>query len=171
MFATDPAVLDEVVKAYDVRGTVPDQINPEVAYALGVGFARFCLGSGPAVDRIVVGRDMRSSAPELVEAFARGVMEQGLNIVDVGLASTDLVYYASGTMDAPGAMFTASHNPAQYNGVKFCLAGARAVGIETGLDKVKAVAADVLRGKGPQPAARAGSLTRSEEHTSELQSL
>ena len=163
MFATDPAVLDEVVKAYDVRGTVPDQVKPEVAYALGIGFARFCQDGGPAVnkivDRVVVGRDMRSSGPELVEAFARGVMEQGLNVVDVGLASTDLVYYASGTMDAPGAMFTASHNPAQYNGVKFCLGGARAVGIDTGLDKVKAVAADVLRGTGPKPLTRAGSLT------------
>ncbi|MCE9623805.1 MAG: phosphomannomutase/phosphoglucomutase [Actinomycetia bacterium] len=163
MFATDPAVLDEVVKAYDVRGTVPDQINPEVAYALGVGFARFCQAGGttdrPVVDRIIVGRDMRSSGPELVEAFARGVMEQGLNVVDVGLASTDLVYFASGTLDAPGAMFTASHNPAQYNGVKLCLSGARAVGIDTGLDKVKAVAADVLRGNGPKPSARAGSLT------------
>ena len=163
MFATDPAVLDEVVKAYDVRGTVPDQINPEVAYALGVGFARFCQSSGTpdrtVVDRIVVGRDMRSSGPELVEAFARGVMEQGLDVVDVGLASTDLVYYASGALDAPGAIFTASHNPAQYNGVKFCLSGARAVGIDTGLDKVKGVAADVLRGKGPKPVGRAGSLT------------
>ncbi len=159
MFATDPAVLDEVVKAYDVRGTVPDQINPEVAYALGVGFARFCAASG-ATDRIVVGRDMRASGPELVEAFARGVMEQGLDVVDVGLASTDLVYYASGTLDAPGAMFTASHNPAQYNGVKFCLSGAGAVGIDTGLDKVKAVAADVLRGQGPKQSTRAGSLTQ-----------
>ncbi|CAN5532366.1 phosphomannomutase/phosphoglucomutase [soil metagenome] len=159
MFTTDPAVLDEVVKAYDVRGTAPDQINPDVAYALGVGFARFCAASG-ATDRIVVGRDMRASGPELVEAFARGVMEQGLDVVDVGLASTDLVYYASGTLDAPGAMFTASHNPAQYNGVKFCLSGARAVGIDTGLDSVKAVAADVLRGQGPKHSARAGSLTK-----------
>jgi len=159
MFATDPAVLDEVVKAYDVRGTVPDQINPDVAYALGVGFARFC-GANGASSRIVVGRDMRSSGPDLVEAFARGAMEQGLDIVDVGLASTDLVYYASGTLDAPGAMFTASHNPAQYNGVKFCLSGARAVGGDTGLDKVKAVAADVLRGKGPKANKRVGSLTK-----------
>jgi phosphomannomutase len=158
MSATDPSVLDEVVKAYDVRGTVPDQINAEVAYALGVGFARFCVAAG-TTERVVVGRDMRSSGPELVEALTRGVMEQGVDVIDVGLASTDLVYYASGTLDAPGAIFTASHNPAQYNGVKFCLSGARAVGIDSGLDTVKAVAADVLRGKAPAPAARAGSMT------------
>ena len=158
MFVTDPKVLDEVVKAYDVRGTVPDQINPEVAYALGVGFARFCL-AGDATDRVIVGRDMRSSGPELVEAFSRGVMEHGLDVIDVGLASTDLVYFASGSLAAPGAMFTASHNPAQYNGVKFCLSGARPVGIDTGLDAVKSVAADVLRGKGPAATARVGSLT------------
>lgn len=158
MFVTDPRVLDEVVKAYDVRGTVPDQINPEVAYALGVGFARFCL-AGDVTDRVIVGRDMRSSGPELVEAFARGVMEHGLDVVDVGLASTDLVYFASGSLAAPGAMFTASHNPAQYNGVKFCLSGARPVGIDTGLDAVKSVAADVLRGRGPAATGRVGSLT------------
>ncbi len=154
MPSTDPKVLDEIVKAYDVRGTVPDQLNPDVAHALGVAFARFC-GTG----RILVARDMRPSGPELVDAFARGVMEQGIDVVDLGLASTDLMYYAAGTLDAPGAMFTASHNPAQYNGVKFCLAGAKAVGIDTGLDEVKSTAADVLRGNGPLPAATAGSLS------------
>ncbi len=158
MFATDPAVLDEVIKAYDVRGTVPDQINAEVAYAIGVGFARFCRDAGgDDSDRVVVGRDMRSSGPELVDAFARGVAEQGLDVIDLGLASTDLVYYASGSLNAPGAVFTASHNPAQYNGAKFCLSGARAVGIDTGLDQVKATAADVLRGKAPLASTRAGS--------------
>ena len=154
MSHTDPRVLDDIVKAYDVRGTVPDQINTDVAYALGVGFARFC-----NTQRVLVARDMRPSGPELVEAFSRGVMEQGCDIVDLGLASTDLVYYAAGTLDAPGAMFTASHNPAQYNGVKFCLSGARPVGVDTGLDEVKRVAADVLGGHGPLPAATAGSQT------------
>lgn len=154
MSSTDPRVLDEIVKAYDVRGTVPDQINADVAYALGVGFARFC-----GVDRVLVARDMRPSGPELVDAFARGVLEQGVDVVDLGLASTDLVYYAAGTLDAPGAMFTASHNPAQYNGVKFCLSGARPVGQDTGLDEVKAQAAEVLAGRGPTPALSAGSLT------------
>ncbi len=154
MSHTDPRVLDDIVKAYDVRGTVPDQVNTDVAYALGVGFARFC-----NTPRVLVARDMRPSGPELVEAFSRGVMEQGCDIVDLGLASTDLVYYAAGTLDAPGAMFTASHNPAQYNGVKFCLSGARPVGVDTGLDEVKRVAADVLGGHGPLPAATAGSQT------------
>jgi phosphomannomutase len=154
MSSTDPRVLDDIVKAYDVRGTVPDQVNTDVAYALGVGFARFC-----DAPRVLVARDMRPSGPELVDAFARGVMEQGLDVVDLGLASTDLMYYAAGTLDAPGAMFTASHNPAQYNGVKFCLSGARPVGIDSGLDQVKETAALVLDGKGPLPAATAGSMS------------
>ena len=152
MSTTDPRVLDDIVKAYDVRGTVPDQLNTDVAHALGVGFARFC-----GTPRVLVARDMRPSGPELVDAFSRGVMEQGIDVVDLGLASTDLMYYAAGTLDAPGAMFTASHNPAGYNGVKFCLSGARPVGSDTGLDEVKQVAADVLNGHGPLPAATAGS--------------
>ena len=154
MSSTDPRVLDEIVKAYDVRGTVPDQINTDVAYALGVGFARFC-----STSRILVARDMRPSGPELVEAFSRGVMEQGIDVVDLGLASTDLMYYAAGTLDAPGAMFTASHNPAGYNGVKFCLSGARPVGVDTGLDVVKQVAVDVLSGRAPAHAAASGSMS------------
>ncbi|HRB05280.1 MAG TPA: phosphomannomutase/phosphoglucomutase, partial [Ilumatobacteraceae bacterium] len=154
MSSIDPRVLDEIVKAYDVRGTVPDQINTEVSYALGVGFARFC-----STSRILVARDMRPSGSELVEAFSRGVMEQGIDVVDLGLASTDLMYYAAGTLDAPGAMFTASHNPAGYNGVKFCLSGARPVGVDTGLDVVKQVAVDVLSGRAPVHAATSGSLT------------
>lgn len=152
MSNTDPRVLDAIVKAYDVRGTVPDQMNSDVAYALGVGFARFC-----GTDRVLVARDMRPSGTELVEAFSRGVMEQGLDVVDLGLASTDLMYFAAGTLDSPGAMFTASHNPAQYNGVKFCLSGARPVGSDSGLDEVKRVAGEVLAGRGPAQAATAGS--------------
>jgi phosphomannomutase len=154
MSSTSPQVLDAIVKAYDVRGTVPDQLNDEVAYALGVGFARFT-----QAPRVLVGRDMRPSGPELVDAFVRGVLEQGVDVVDLGLASTDLVYFAAGTLDAPGAMFTASHNPAQYNGVKFCLSGARAVGQDTGLAEIKSVAADVLAGRAPAAAHRSGSAT------------
>ncbi len=101
------SVLDQIVKAYDIRGTVPDQLDAEVAYALGVGFATFV-----SADEVVLARDMRPSGPELVDAFARGVMEQGVDVIDIGLASTDLMYYASGVLDRPGAMFTASHNPA-----------------------------------------------------------
>jgi phosphomannomutase len=151
MSSTDPEVLDTIVKAYDVRGTVPDQFNAEVAHALGVAFARFA-----KMPRMLVGRDMRNSGPELVDAFSTGVMEQGVDVVHLGLASTDLVYYAAGTLDAPGAVFTASHNPAQYNGVKFCLGGARPVGQDTGLEEIKAVAAAVLRGDGPPTAATPG---------------
>jgi phosphomannomutase len=151
------SVLDEIVKAYDIRGTVPEQLHADIAYALGVGFASFC----PApVDTVLVARDMRPSGDELVDAFARGVREQGIDVVDLGLASTDLLYYAAGSLDAPGAMFTASHNPAQYNGVKLCLSGARPVGIDSGLADIKAVAAEVMAGNGPRPAATAGSFSR-----------
>jgi phosphomannomutase len=148
-------VLDEIVKAYDIRGTVPDQLHGEVAYALGVGFARFA-GAG----EVVVARDMRRSGDELVAEFARGVLEQGVDVLDIGLGSTDLLYYASGSLGLPGAMFTASHNPAQYNGVKFCLAGARAVGIDSGLAEIRATASTVLDGVGPRPAERAGEFRR-----------
>jgi phosphomannomutase len=147
--------LDEIVKAYDIRGTVPDQLDEDVAHALGVAFAAFA-----RVPHLLVGHDMRPSGPGLVDAFARGVMEQGVDVVHLGLASTDLVYYAAGRLDAPGAMFTASHNPAQYNGIKLCLAGARPVGSGTGLDEVRAIAAAVLHGSGPPPAARAGRATQ-----------
>ena len=153
-FAAAPHDLVSIVKAYDVRGTVPDQMNPAVAHALGVAFARFV-----RAPRVLVGREMRPSGEDLVDAFARGVMEQGVDVVDLGLASTDLVYYAAGTLDAPGAIFTASHNPAQYNGVKFCLAGARPVGQDTGLFDVRDLAIDVLEGRGPLAAATAGSLS------------
>jgi phosphomannomutase len=151
---TPGGTLSSIVKAYDVRGTVPDQINVDVAYALGVGFARFASST-----RVLVGRDMRPSGPELVDAFARGVLDQGVDVVDLGLASTDLVYYAAGTLDAPGAVFTASHNPAGYNGVKFCLSGARPVGQDTGLFDVRDIAQSVLDGAGPAHAASAGSLS------------
>ena len=145
------AALQEIVKAYDVRGTVPDQLHADVAHAFGVAFARHA-----GADRVLVARDMRPSGVELVDAFSRGVQEQGVDVVDIGLASTDLLYYAAGVLDAPGAMFTASHNPAQYNGVKFCLAGARPVGIDSGLAEIRDVAGDVLDGRGPAPTATSG---------------
>ncbi|HUF31573.1 MAG TPA: phosphomannomutase/phosphoglucomutase [Acidimicrobiales bacterium] len=148
------SALDEIVKAYDIRGTVPDQLDAEIAHALGVAFANFV-----TADRVLVARDMRPTGEELVAAFARGVMEQGIAVVDLGLASTDLLYYAAGALDAPGAMFTASHNPAQYNGIKLCLSGARPVGIDSGLAVVKATAEQVLVGDGPRAAARSGTLT------------
>lgn len=141
------SVLDQIVKAYDIRGTVQDELNADVAHALGVGFASFIATSGAT--QVVIARDMRPSGPALVEAFTRGMLEHGIDVVDIGLASTDLMYYASGTLDIPGAMFTASHNPAGYNGIKLCLSGARPVGADSGLPDVKSVAQQVLDGNEP----------------------
>ncbi len=148
------SVLDEIVKAYDIRGTVPDQLSPEIAHALGVGFATFS-----ATDRVLVARDMRPSGVELVDAFIEGLNECGVDAVDLGLASTDMLYFATGAYDAPGAMFTASHNPAQYNGLKVCLAGARPIGIDSGLAEIKRVADDVLEGRPPARSMRRGRRT------------
>jgi phosphomannomutase len=145
--------LDQIVKAYDIRGTVPDQLDASVAHAVGVAFARFS-----ASDQVLVARDMRPSGPELVDAFTRGVLEQGVDVVDLGLASSDLLYFATGRLDRPGAIFTASHNPAEYNGIKLCLGGARPVGAESGFAEIKATAAAVLNGHAPSPTARVGRL-------------
>ncbi|MCU1497350.1 MAG: Phosphomannomutase [Acidimicrobiales bacterium] len=134
------ADLDAIFKAYDVRGTVPDQIDADACRRIGAAFARFAREDGGPAAQILVARDMRPSGVALAEAFSEGVRAQGVDVRDLGLASTDLVYFASGIYDAPGAMFTASHNPAQYNGIKFCLAGAKAVGQDTGLDRIKELA-------------------------------
>lgn len=141
---TDPSVLDRIVKAYDIRGTTPNEMNDEVAFALGVAFADFV--NAPMV---IVARDMRVTGESLAASFASGVTSRGINVLDLGLASTDLVYFAAGKLDAPGAMFTASHNPAEYNGIKFCLSGARPVGIDTGLSVIRDVAKSVLTDSGP----------------------
>jgi phosphomannomutase len=127
------AALDAVFKAYDIRGTVPDQLDAELAGRIGAAFAVFA-----DAPRIVVARDMRPSGVDLSAAFARGVVSVGVDVVDVGLTSTDELYFASGALDAPGAMFTASHNPARYNGIKLCLSGARPVGAESGLVEIRA---------------------------------
>jgi phosphomannomutase len=124
--------LSSIVKAYDIRGTVPEQLDEPVAKALGAAFARFA-----GAPSIVIARDMRESGVALSRAFAEGVTAQGVDVVDVGLGSTDLLYFASGSLGVPGAMFTASHNPAQYNGIKLCLAGAKPVGQDTGLAQVR----------------------------------
>lgn len=141
--------LVSIFKAYDVRGVVPDQFDPSLARAIGVGFARFLLEvDGPeAVTRVLVARDMRPSGVEMTEAFIDGVTSQGLDAVTLGLTSTDLLYFAAGSLDAPGAMFTASHNPAQYNGIKFCRSGARPVGEETGLSAIRGFAQQSLDGQ------------------------
>ncbi len=127
------ASLSSVFKAYDVRGVVPDELDERACRAIGRAFAAFA-----AAPRILVARDMRSSGVKLAAAFAEGACSTGTQVVDLGLASTDLLYFASGRLDAPGAMFTASHNPARYNGIKLCLAGAKPVGEETGLREIRA---------------------------------
>ena len=131
--------LDAVVKAYDVRGTVPDQLDESLARAIGVAFATYNQAS-----TVVVAHDMRPSGPALVEAFQEGVTSCGASVVNLGLASTDLLYFASGSMNVPGAMFTASHNPAQYNGIKMCAAGARSIGIDSGLREIRELARTFL---------------------------
>jgi phosphomannomutase len=136
-------VLSDFVKAYDVRGVVPDQLNVDVAWALGAAFAQTVVAPEGA-SGVVIGHDMRPSSPELSRAFAAGVTAQGLDATLIGLCSTDGLYYASGALDLPGAMFTASHNPAQYNGIKLCRAGARPVGQDSGLADVSALAQHLL---------------------------
>jgi phosphomannomutase len=129
------ADLSRIVKAYDIRGVVPDELGPQVARDIGAAFARFTGTAG-----VVTAHDMRDSSPGLAAAFAEGVTSQGVDVVEAGLASTDLLYFASGHLDMPGAMFTASHNPARYNGIKLCLSGARPVGQDSGLADIRRMA-------------------------------
>ena len=121
-----------IFKAYDIRGLVGDEITPEFTFATGAAFARF-LKSEREPGTVVIGEDMRPSSPELADAFSAGVTSQGLDVIRIGLASTDMLYFAAGKLNLPGAMFTASHNPAAYNGIKMCLSGARPIGKESGL--------------------------------------
>ncbi len=154
--------LTGLIKAYDVRGTVPDQLNAEVARAIGAAFADVVvLPEAPqgARPRVVVGNDMRPSGPELVGAFADGLAARGVDVVRIGLCSTDGLYFASGSLGVPGAMFTASHNPAQYNGIKLCRAGARPVGQDTGLSRVRDLAAEYLRDGVPAGDGATGTVT------------
>ena len=131
-----PDSLEAIFKAYDIRGVYPDQLDESVARLVGGAFAAFT--GAPSV---LVGRDARPSSEPLVAAFTDGVTRAGVDVIDLGLASTDLVYFASGSLDAPGAMFTASHNPPQYNGIKLCRAGAAPVGVQTGLAEIEAAVA------------------------------
>src|SRR5687767_9155148 len=121
------ADLDAVFKAYDIRGTVPDQLDAELCRSIGAAFVTFAASvaerEGTVSERVLIGRDMRESGVELGAAFADGAQTQGAEVIDLGLCSTDLVYFAAGRLDAPGAMLTASHNPAEYNGIKLCLSG------------------------------------------------
>ncbi len=146
--------LGEIFKAYDIRGTVPDQLDATKTRAIGAAFARFV-----GTPRVLVAHDMRSSGVELVAAFADGARRQGTDVVLLGLASTDLLYYAAGSLDAPGAMFTASHNPAQYNGIKLCFAGARPIGVESGLADIQGLAESYLAAGDVPSAGRLGEET------------
>ncbi|MYU06182.1 phosphomannomutase/phosphoglucomutase [Streptomyces sp. SID8366] len=151
------ADLSQIVKAYDVRGVVPDQWDETLAGLFGAAFAQVTGASA-----IVVGHDMRPSSPGLSRAFARGAADRGVDVTEIGLCSTDQLYYASGALDLPGAMFTASHNPAQYNGIKLCRAGAAPVGQDTGLTQIRELVERWLESGAPEPAAEPGTLTARE---------
>jgi len=139
--------LSKIFKAYDVRGVYPDEFDDDAAYRIGRAFSRW-VGS----DKIVLGRDCRLSSPALAEAFSAGVVASGLGIVDIGLATTDMVYFTSGRLSLPGAMFTASHNPPRYNGLKLCRERAAPVGEESGLREVRALAdGESSRGSSDKP--------------------
>ena len=135
-----PSALDRIFKAYDVRGVVPDDLDAALVRRIGAAFADW--SRAPA---IALGRDCRLSSPELSAALADGITARGADVIDLGLASTDLLYFASGSLDVPAIMLTASHNPKQYNGLKFCLAGAKPVGEDTGLREIRSLT------EGPDP--------------------
>ena len=151
MRTTDPANTRAVFKAYDVRGVVPDQVDETLARRTGAAFVPVA-----GARTVVVGHDMRPSSPALAAAFAEGAADAGADVVMIGLASTDQLYFASGHLGHPGAMFTASHNPAQYNGIKLCREGARPVGADTGLHAIR----DAVSGPEPAAVARPGQISQ-----------
>ncbi|GAB2327375.1 phosphomannomutase/phosphoglucomutase [Streptomyces variabilis] len=163
------ADLSQIVKAYDVRGVVPDQWDEALAELFGAAFVRVTSATA-----VVTGHDMRPSSPGLSAAFARGAAGQGADVTEIGLCSTDQLYYASGALDLPGAMFTASHNPARYNGIKLCRAGAAPVGQDTGLADIRALVEEWSDTGAPEPAATTGTVTRRdtlEDYAAHLRSL
>ncbi|MFF4502462.1 phosphomannomutase/phosphoglucomutase [Streptomyces sp. NPDC001401] len=163
------ADLSQIVKAYDVRGVVPDQWDESLAELFGAAFVQVT-----GADAIVIGHDMRPSSPGLSRAFARGAAAQGVDVTEIGLCSTDQLYYASGALNLPGAMFTASHNPAQYNGIKLCRAGAAPVGQDTGLAQIRELAEQWTESGAPQPAATPGTITQRDtlsDYAAHLRSL
>ncbi|MFI1094770.1 phosphomannomutase/phosphoglucomutase [Streptomyces sp. NPDC020917] len=148
------ADLSQIVKAYDVRGVVPDQWDEPLAEIFGAAFATVTDATA-----IVVGHDMRPSSPGLTRAFARGAASRGADVTEIGLCSTDELYFASGRLDLPGAMFTASHNPARYNGIKMCRAGAAPIGQDTGLADIRRLAEQWSQTGVPATDAAPGTLT------------
>ncbi len=135
--------LDTIFKAYDIRGIYPDEIDEALARRIGNAFAHYT-----GAQHVVVGRDMRPSSEPLSAAFIEGATGAGADVVDIGMCSTDVVYFASGRLDSPGAMFTASHNPAQYNGIKLCRSGAAPVGEQSGLQQIKEMVAAGVTSRG-----------------------
>lgn len=161
--------LSQIVKAYDVRGVVPDQWDEKLAELFGAAFVEVT-----GAEAIVTGHDMRPSSPGLSGAFARGAAARGADVTQIGLCSTDELYFASGALDLPGAMFTASHNPARYNGIKMCRAGAAPVGQDTGLADIRALVERWSAEGAPRPAERTGTLTDRDvlgEYAAHLRSL
>ncbi|MFF9589567.1 phosphomannomutase/phosphoglucomutase [Streptomyces sp. NPDC014646] len=154
------ADLSQIVKAYDVRGVVPDQWDESSAEYFGAAFVEVT-----AADAIVIGHDMRPSSPGLSAAFARGAAARGADVTLIGLCSTDQLYFASGSLGLPGAMFTASHNPARYNGIKLCRAGAAPVGQDTGLAEIRALVEKWSDAGAPEPVATPGTVTERETLT------
>ncbi|MFB7166011.1 phosphomannomutase/phosphoglucomutase [Streptomyces sp. NPDC056242] len=152
--ATHRTDLSGLVKAYDVRGVVPDQWDETTAELFGAAFVQVT-----GADAIVTGHDMRPSSPGLARAFARGATTQGADVTEIGLCSTDQLYYASGSFGLPGAMFTASHNPARYNGIKLCRAGAEPVGQDTGLAEIRTLVEEWTDNGAPARADRTGAVT------------
>lgn len=148
------ADLSQVVKAYDVRGVVPDQWDESLAGLFGAAFVQVTGASA-----IATGHDMRPSSPGLSRAFARGAAAQGADVTEIGLCSTDQLYYASGALNLPGAMFTASHNPARYNGIKMCRAGAAPVGQDTGLAEIRELVEGWSESGAPELTAKTGTIT------------
>ncbi|MFT2019934.1 phosphomannomutase/phosphoglucomutase [Streptomyces sp. 796.1] len=163
------ADLSQIVKAYDVRGVVPDQWDEALAALFGAAFAQVT-----DANAIVVGHDMRPSSPGLSRAFAEGAAALGVDVTEIGLCSTDELYFASGAFDLPGAMFTASHNPAQYNGIKLCRAGAAPVGQDTGLADIRALVERWSQEGAPQPAETRGTISQRDvlaDYAAHLRSL
>ncbi|MFB9239747.1 phosphomannomutase/phosphoglucomutase [Plantactinospora siamensis] len=161
--------LSQIVKAYDVRGVVPDQWDERAAEALGAAFAQVLAGSTDAPDTVVIAHDMRDSSPGLAAAFSAGVRAEGLSVLSTGLGSTDMLYFASGILGLPGAMFTASHNPARYNGIKMCRAGARPIGQQSGLAEIRDRAQALLDKAEPgRPGGAAGDAPAASEERRDL---
>ncbi|MER5214728.1 phosphomannomutase/phosphoglucomutase [Streptomyces sp. NPDC002838] len=163
------ADLSQLVKAYDVRGVVPDQWDESLAELFGAAFVQVT-----GAEAIVIGHDMRPSSPGLSRAFARGAAARGVDVTEIGLCSTDQLYYASGALNLPGAMFTASHNPAQYNGIKMCRAGATPVGQDTGLAQIRELVEQWSESGAPDPGASTGTITQRdtlEDYAAHLRSL